>query len=171
MRDSYFLIYTILNLVIFFYVLIGFYDIRQLLFSSTILIGQNIASAFALVSCIYIGLNSFKNKCYNGLVFALTLTCLIWAISLALYSTVFFLEMGKQLLLPFIFTTYLFYKNRKNICNRDITTEVSLAVIFWISLTILSFENIYNIVISIIVLGIAYYLIEMLRPLQKGVCQ
>jgi len=100
----------------------------------------------------------------------LTLTCLIWAVSLALYSTVFFLEMGKQLTLPFIFTIYFFYKNRKNIANRDITTEVSLAVIFWISLTILSFENIYNIVISIMVLGIAYYLIEMFYPIQKGVC-
>ena len=167
MKDFFSLVFIILNLLIFGYVLIGFYEIGQLFFGSTILIGQNIASAFAISSYIYVGFNLLKNRSYNGIVFALTLTCLIWAISLALYSTTFFLEMGKQLALPFIFTMFLFYKNRQDISTRKIMAEISLAAIFWISLTILSFENIYNLVISIMVLGIAYYLIEMLYPIQK----
>ncbi|HNR44257.1 MAG TPA: hypothetical protein PKH80_03745 [Methanofastidiosum sp.] len=169
MKDYFSIAFIILNLLIFGYVLIGFYEIGSLLYGSTILIGQNIASAFALASYIYIGLNLFKNRNHTGIVFAMTLTCLIWAISLALYSTTFFIEMGKQLAVPFIFTIYLFNKNKQNISTRNMAAEVSLAVIFWICLTALSFENIYNLVISIMVLGIAYYLIEMLYPMQKEV--
>jgi len=60
MKGFFSLVFIILNLIIFGYVLLGFFEISSLLFSNNILIGQNIASAFALTSYIYIGLNSFK---------------------------------------------------------------------------------------------------------------
>ena len=170
MKDYSSLVFIIINLIIFGYVLIGFYDIRPIMFSSTILIGQNMAAIFAIVSYLYVGINLIKNRCCNGIVFALTLTCLIWGISLALYSGIFIFEMIKQLALPFIMTLYLFYRNKNKISNKDILGEIALSSVVWISLTVLSFENIYNLVISIILLGIVYYLIKMLSPTQKEVC-
>lgn len=164
------LIFITINLIIFGYVLMGFYDIGQIMFSSTILIGQNIAVIFAIVSYIYVGINLIKNRCCTGIVFALTLTSLIWGISLALYSSLFTFEMIKQLVLPFIMAFYLFYKNKNKISNKDILGEIALSSVFWISLTVLSFENIYNLMVSIIILGIAYYLIKLFSPVQKEVC-
>jgi len=171
MKDFFPLVFTILNLIIFGYVLFGLYHVGQIVFSDKILIGQNISATLALVSYIYIGFNLIKNKNNNGIVFSLTLTCFIWSISLALYSRVFVFEMIKQLALPFIMTLYLFFKNKNNMSNKDILSEILLSSVVWISLTILSFENIYNMIISIILLGITYYLIQMLFPLQEEVYQ
>jgi hypothetical protein len=97
--------------------------------------------------------------------FSLSLTVLIWAISIIIYSDVFLFGMVMQLIVPFIMTIILLMVYRENISGGALIKEVLLASVLWVSLRVLAFENIYNILLSIIIFGITYYLLEIVSPL------
>lgn len=158
--------YTLISILILLYNLIGLYDIAPLLFGDKIILDQNIASTFALLGFVFAGINMFWGK-YKGLAFSLALTVLIWAISIVVYSNTFLIEMLKQLSVPFIFALILLLVYRDSIFAGSIIKEVSLAAVLWVSLRVLTFENIYNILLSILIFGITYYLLEMVYPLSK----
>jgi len=171
MKGLFSFIFITICLLLLGYVLFGFNEITPLLFSDNVLIGQNIASTIVLLFYSFVGLNSFKSKANSWIIFALTMTLLIWGISIVQYSVVFVFEMIKQTVLPFILTLILIYKNKISIPNTRIMAEIGLAFIFWLGLTFLKYENIYNILISVLILGIAYYLVEMFYPRSMEVYQ
>lgn len=162
------LIFILISLILFGYVAIGVYEIAPLLFQDKILIGQNISSLFALFSYLFLGINLLKDK-YHGLPFSLSLTTFILAVSIAEQSRIFVLEMLKQLGLPFIIALLIFLVYRSNITGELIFKEASLAAVLWLGLRLLTFENIYNILISVTLFGIAYYILELVYPLSAEV--
>ncbi|KYC53463.1 MAG: hypothetical protein AMQ22_00253 [Candidatus Methanofastidiosum methylothiophilum] len=166
MNKLFLFVYLAICLVLTLYVSVGVYFIIPLLFQDMILIGQNIASLFALISYVFLGINLLKNR-YNGIAFSLSLTAFVLAISIAEQSRTFLLEMIKQLGLPFIMTLIIFWNHKSNISGDIILKEATLAAVLWLGLRLLRFENIYNILISLALFGMAYYLLEMIHPLSE----
>lgn len=157
------LIYILICLVLTVYVLRGFYSIAFLLFQDKILIGQNLASLFALMSYVFLGINLFRNK-YQGISFSLSLTAVVIASSAFEQSRIFLMEIIKQLGLPLIMTLIIFWIKKSYITGELILKEAILAAVLWLGFRLLTFENLYNILISVTLLGIFYYILEMIYP-------
>jgi hypothetical protein len=157
MNKNVYFIFTIISILLFLYILIGFYDTRTLLLSSFLNLCYNIASATALLTYALGFFFMYKGK-VNYIFFPLILTVITLSYVILNNSLTFTIFLIKLLIIPFILSLVGLYLNKSQIKKEIILIGLFLSLLFWIPLYYLKFENVYNLFIAVNLVLIGYYL-------------